>query len=85
MQTNVHFWSYLAQFFIEWEMFQTKDVEKIKTQFFLHSYRAASWYWRSFIYSPIDAPVSCLKNNIKIILILTKLYLSTIWCTSELS
>ena len=31
MQTNIHFWSYLAQFSLEWEMFQTKAVEKIKT------------------------------------------------------
>ena len=34
MQTNMHFWSYLAQFFLEWEMFQTKVVEKIKTHIF---------------------------------------------------
>ena len=25
MKTNLHFWSYLAQFFIEWEMFQTNN------------------------------------------------------------
>ena len=31
METNIHFRSYLAQFFLEWEMFQTKIVEKIKT------------------------------------------------------
>jgi len=31
MKTNIHFRSYLAQFFLEWEMFQTKVVEKIKT------------------------------------------------------
>ena len=31
MQTDIHFWSYLARFFLEWEMFQTKVVEKIKT------------------------------------------------------
>jgi len=30
MKTDIHFWSYLAQFFLEWEMFQTKVVEKIK-------------------------------------------------------
>jgi hypothetical protein len=24
MKTNIHFWSYLTQFFLEWEMFQTK-------------------------------------------------------------
>jgi len=31
MKTNIYFWSYLAQFFLEWEKFQTKFVEKIKT------------------------------------------------------
>jgi hypothetical protein len=31
--TNIFFLSYLAQFFLEWEMFQTKVVEKINTHF----------------------------------------------------
>ena len=31
MKTNIHFWSYPAQFVLEWEMFRTKIVEKIKT------------------------------------------------------
>jgi len=31
MKTDIHYWSYLALFFLEWEMFQTKVVEKIKT------------------------------------------------------
>ena len=31
MNANVQFWSYLAQLFLEWEMFRTKVVEKIKT------------------------------------------------------
>ena len=31
MKTATHFWKYLAQFFLEWEMFQIKVVEKIKT------------------------------------------------------
>jgi hypothetical protein len=30
MQTDIHFWSYLAQFFLVWEMFQTEGVETIK-------------------------------------------------------
>jgi len=30
MKTNIHFWSYLPQFFLEWEMFQTKVVEEIR-------------------------------------------------------
>jgi hypothetical protein len=32
MKTKIYFWSYLSEFFLEWEMFQTKVVEKIKTQ-----------------------------------------------------
>jgi hypothetical protein len=31
MKTDVHFLSYLAQLFLEWERFQAKVVEKIKT------------------------------------------------------
>ena len=30
-QTDIHFLSYLAQFILEWEMFQTKVLEKITT------------------------------------------------------
>jgi len=32
MKTDTHFWSCLAQFFLEWEMFQIKVVGEIKTQ-----------------------------------------------------
>jgi len=32
MKLNIYFWSYLAQFFLEWDTFWTKFVEKIKTQ-----------------------------------------------------
>jgi len=31
VNTNIHFWSYFVQFFLVWEMFQTKVVQKIKT------------------------------------------------------
>jgi hypothetical protein len=31
MTTYVHLWYCLAEFFLEWEMFQTEVVEKIKT------------------------------------------------------
>ena len=31
MKTFSHLWQYLAKFFSQWEMFQTKVVEKIKT------------------------------------------------------
>jgi hypothetical protein len=30
MKTNIYFWSYLGQFFVAWEMSQTKFVEGIK-------------------------------------------------------
>jgi len=33
MKTNIHFCLHLFQFYLEWEMVQTKVVEKIKTQF----------------------------------------------------
>jgi len=32
MKTDIHFWSYLTHLYLEWEMFQTKVAEKIKTQ-----------------------------------------------------
>ena len=31
MKTYVHLWQYLAEVFWQWEMFQTKVVEEIKT------------------------------------------------------
>ena len=32
MKTDRHFW-YLAEFYLEWEMFQTNVADKIKTYF----------------------------------------------------
>jgi hypothetical protein len=34
MKSARHFWSYLAQFFLEWEMFRTKVVDEIRTRIF---------------------------------------------------
>jgi hypothetical protein len=31
MKTHVHLWQYLTRFFLKWEMFQTKVIEKIET------------------------------------------------------
>ena len=31
MKTYVHLWQYLDDFFLQWEMFETKFVEKLKT------------------------------------------------------
>ena len=33
MKTDIEFRSYLTEYFLEWKMFQTKVVEKIKTHF----------------------------------------------------
>jgi hypothetical protein len=30
MKNKTYFWFYVAKFLLEWEMFQTNDVEKIK-------------------------------------------------------
>jgi len=30
MKTSAHLWQYLAEFFLEWEVFQTKAPQKIK-------------------------------------------------------
>jgi hypothetical protein len=35
MKTNIHFWSYLTHFFLEWKIFQAKVVDKIKTHILL--------------------------------------------------
>jgi flagellar motor switch protein FliG len=35
MKTDIHIWLYPAEIFSEWEMFQTKVVEKIKTHIFM--------------------------------------------------
>ena len=31
MKAHVHLWSYVAQYFLEWEMFYTEVVKKIET------------------------------------------------------
>jgi hypothetical protein len=49
MKADIHFWSYLTHFFLEWEMFQKKAVDKIITRilcsvnFFLEN-PAFLWY-----------------------------------------
>jgi hypothetical protein len=35
---NTHVWSHLAQFFLDWEIFQKKVVEKIKTRFMFNNF-----------------------------------------------
>jgi hypothetical protein len=40
MKKFSYLWKYLPEFFLEWEMFQTKVVEKIKT----HILRSMSFF-----------------------------------------
>jgi hypothetical protein len=37
IQIYLHLWRHLAEFFSEWEMFQRKVIQKIKTRFFMFS------------------------------------------------
>jgi len=34
-KTNLHLWSYLAQFYLDLEMYQTKAAEKIKHKLYI--------------------------------------------------
>jgi hypothetical protein len=38
MKTRIHLWSYVAQFFLEWKIFQSKFVEKINTHFMFNNF-----------------------------------------------
>ena len=38
MKTNIYFWSYPTELFLEWEMFQTEVVEKIKAHFMFSNF-----------------------------------------------
>ena len=55
MKTNIHFLSYLAHFFLEWKMFQTKVVGKIKTHilnsaaFFFENHAVYEIIWKIFV------------------------------------
>jgi hypothetical protein len=37
-QRPIYFWSYIAEFSLEWEIFQAKIVQKIKTHFMLDNF-----------------------------------------------
>jgi hypothetical protein len=53
MKTNIHFLSYLAKFFLEWDMFQTNVVEKITTRIL---YWAIFFFEISAVYEIIVQP-----------------------------
>jgi len=37
MKMYTHLWQYLAEYFSEWDMFQVKLLEKIKTNFMINN------------------------------------------------
>ena len=55
MKTDIHLWSYLAHVFLEWKIFQTKVVEKIKihvlcsTTFFFWNLAICEIMWGNFV------------------------------------
>jgi len=38
MKTDIHLREYVAEFFVEWEMFRTEAVEEIKTHFMFSNF-----------------------------------------------
>jgi hypothetical protein len=36
MMANIHLWSYLTQFFLQWEMFDTDMYKKSQHTFYMH-------------------------------------------------
>ena len=48
LKTSRYFWSYIAHFFLEWEMFQTEVVKEIKTHFVFNTFfRKSSILWNN--------------------------------------
>jgi len=49
MKTSIHFWLYLAEVFLEWEIFQIKVVDKIKTHilYSITLFRKKCFLWRN--------------------------------------
>ena len=66
MQTNICFWSYLAQFFLEWEMFQIEFVHKMKTHisrsitFFFRNHAVYEIMWNNMV--QLDRPQMTIRR-----------------------
>jgi len=45
IKTNTHYWSYLAQFFLDWKMLHTKVVNKIITHIMFNSFFLSCHLW----------------------------------------
>jgi hypothetical protein len=58
MKTNIHFWTYLAQFFLEWEIFQIKVEGKIN-----HISCVLCIYYRYSVLGPIWAETKAQSGD----------------------
>jgi hypothetical protein len=67
MKTNIHFWSYVAQFLLEWEMFQKKLVEKIETHILcsiiLFLENRSVYTWKNIVKTDRPQPVDCMLDT----------------------
>jgi len=48
MKACVHSWKYLAEFFLQWEVFRTKFVQKIETHFVFSNFHPPPPEYRDF-------------------------------------
>ena len=55
MKTFLNLWQYFAEFFLEWKIFQTKSVGKIKTY---------SMFSNFFFFEKVDVYETVLKNMV---------------------
>jgi hypothetical protein len=66
MKANAHFWSCRVQLFLEWEMFRTKIVQKIKTHvifnnfFFLENHAVNEAMWKNVV--GLDRPQITIRR-----------------------
>jgi len=66
MNININSWSYLAQYVLEWEMFQTKFIEKIKNTHFVFSdfYLFINFFFRKSCHLLEDVEEYCRAGQV---------------------
>jgi hypothetical protein len=82
MKTNIHFWSYLLHYFTEWEMFQTKVVEKIKTHFVFKNFFLIVPFMRSCSTCQATNNIWCIHTACWIPMSKNTLRISNTYCFS---
>jgi hypothetical protein len=67
MKINIHVWSYLTHFFLEWGMFQTTLAQKIKTRFKFSNFfpeTHAIYNWLKNVVEPNRPQVTIWRTRI---------------------